>query len=94
MPIDAYECHQSYRIICCLISMGYAIHRTRDVIRVIENENLDRSQFDFPYGSFEIYKQHVLDGEFDIDATKHLMPDEIQSQLQQVADDDQLWTTY
>lgn len=75
------ERRQNHQIIHSLIAMGYDIEQARDAVEIIESKNLDQSQFEFPYGSFDAYKQHVLDGEFDIDMAKRLMTDEKRNQL-------------
>ena len=54
-------------IVRTLVRAGYDIGDARDVIRIIESENLDKSQFDYPYASYDEFKKHVLLGEFDID---------------------------
>lgn len=61
-----------HHIIGILCDMGYDVEFARDVVIVIENNNLDKSQFDFPYGSFEEFKKFVLDGKFDLDISKHV----------------------
>ena len=50
-----------------LSDMGYSVATERDAVQVIDSFVLDKSQFDFPYGSFEGFKKHVLAGEFDYD---------------------------
>ena len=50
-----------------LSKMGYSVNTERDAVQIIDNFNLDKSQFDFPYHSFEEFKKHVLAGKFDYD---------------------------
>lgn len=47
--------------------MGYDYENEQDIVKIIEKDNLDVSQFEFPGGSFESYKQDVLDGKYDLD---------------------------
>lgn len=54
-------------VIIKLCVMGYEVCEAKDAIRIIEILHLDKSQFDFPYGSFEDAKKHALSGEFDYD---------------------------
>ena len=51
-----------------LIIMNYDVVSERDVIKVIEEHGIDKFDFDYPYGSFEAYKKHVLVGEFDVES--------------------------
>ena len=48
-----------------LYDMNYNVLDERHAIHIIENNNIDKTQFDWPYGSFEAFKQHVLAGYFD-----------------------------
>ena len=66
-PVSDKKTVKSNVIIRQLIELGYDIYDARAAIKIIEDNNLDKSQFDFPYGSFEEFKKHVLAGEFDID---------------------------
>ena len=43
-----------------LYDMNYNVLDERHAIHIIENNNIDKTQFDWPYGSFEAFKQHVL----------------------------------
>lgn len=47
-------------IVVQLYRMGYNVDNARDAIQIIEVFKLDKSQFNFPYGSFEEAKKHVL----------------------------------
>ena len=44
---------------------SYGAGDARDAVRIIEKYGVDKFDFDYPYGSFEEYKKHVLAGEFD-----------------------------
>lgn len=55
------------RIENILLYLGYCTDTGKDVVDAIEQNNLDLSQFEFPYGSFEAFKEHALAGEFDMD---------------------------
>lgn len=49
-----------------LQKQGYSdCENPRDMIKIIDLFGLDTSQFDFPYGSYEAFKTHVLSGEYD-----------------------------
>ena len=85
MPIpklDIPDCNSSendiklYRIMYSLCDMSHYADDARDVIHIIEKYHLDKSQFDYPYGSFEEFKKHVLAGEFDLDISDHLMTEQ------------------
>lgn len=54
------------RIISDLCDIGYDICTAKEAIHIIESEKLDKSQFNFPYNSFDEFKEHVLSGELEI----------------------------
>lgn len=60
-------------IVRTLVRAGYDIGDAREAIQIIESENLDKSQFDYPYASYDEFKKHVLLGEFDIDVDSMIM---------------------
>ena len=60
----------------CLHKMGYVCDEPRDMLKIIDVCKLDKSQFDFPYGSYEMFKLHVLKGDYDDDFTLKLMTSE------------------
>ena len=66
-PVSDKKTVKSNVIIRQLFGMGYDVDDARSAIKIIEDNNLDKSQFDFPYGSFEEFQKHVDAGEFDID---------------------------
>ncbi len=51
-------------IVTYLYKIGYNVDDARTAIKIIEDDNLDKSQFDFPHGSFDEFKKHVLDGTY------------------------------
>ena len=55
---------------------------------------MDKFDFDYPYGSFEEFKRHVLDGEFDVDVESMIMTDEEQKELQKAVEEKRLWRIY
>ena len=59
-------------IIRSLLRLGYDIDTERDAVKTIESEGVEKFNFDYPYGSFEVFKQHVLAGEFDFDIEKDI----------------------
>lgn len=80
------------RIVSKLCDMGYDICDERDAIHVIECDNLDKSQFDYPYGSYGEFKKRVLEGEFDID-TK-IASKEQHDVLMKKVKEGKLWITH
>lgn len=58
-----------YRVMVKLDDMGYYAKSIRDVVKIIEENNIDISGFDFPGESFEKFKQDVVDGKYDLDKT-------------------------
>lgn len=72
----------------------YDVEDARDAIRIIEEQGVDKFQFDYPYGSFEEYKKHVLAGEFDLDIKSVLTSPEEQKGLDKAVKEGKLWVTY
>lgn len=66
----------------------------KSVIRIIEIFHIDKSQFDFPYGSFEEAKKHVLAGEFDYSEQSFSSSDEQIEALHKAVEEGKLWVTY
>lgn len=85
---------KAHYIIYILQDMGYDAGNERDVIHIIEIFGLDTSQFDFPYGSYDIFKSHVLAGEYDVDVKSRLMTNERREELQKAMKESRLWVTY
>lgn len=87
------EAHiKSNCIIRELYKLGYDVGNERDAIRIIEKEGVDKFHFDYPYDSFEEFKCHVLDGEFDVES--HLMTDEEREQWNKDVKEGRVWIMY
>ena len=74
--------------------MGYSVNTERDAVQIIDNFNLDKSQFDFPYHSFEEFKKHVLAGEFDYSEESFSSSEEEIEALHKAVAEGKLWITY
>ena len=103
MPIpklDIVKCHTSENdikldiIMRSLYDMSHYVNDARDVVHVIEKYALDKSQFDYPYGSFDEFKKHVLSGEFDVDENDHVMTEQRRKELVKAVADGKLRITY
>ena len=79
MPAPRYNMHRcrpseaevkSDYIVRMLLNDGYDIEDERDAVKFIEEHGVDKFGFDYPYGSFEEYKRHVLAGEFDVESAE------------------------
>ena len=87
LSVDIPEYHisdaekKSNAIVHQLSIMGYDVCFERDVVKFIEKRGVDKFNFDYPYGSFEEYKKHVLAGEFDVDAESFEMTKEQHKQF-------------
>lgn len=81
-------------IIRKLSDMGYAVDTERDAVQIIDSFNLDKSQFDFPYGSFDEAKKHALAGEFDYDEESFFSSKEECEELDKAVAEGKLWITY
>lgn len=77
-----------------LSKMGYSVNTERDAVHIIDSFNLDKSQFDFPYHSFEEFKKHVLAGEFDYDEESFSSSEEEIEALHKAVKEGKLWITY
>lgn len=77
-----------------LYDMGFSVDTGKDVIDAIEQNHLDLSQFDFPYGSFEVFREHALSGEFDIDVYSCAASSEEIAELHQLIKDKKLCVRY
>lgn len=77
-----------------LNNMGYICDGSKDVVRIIEQYSLDKTQFDFPFGSFDVFKEKVLDGFFDEDFTSRCLTKEQSDKLQQDISEGKIWVTY
>lgn len=81
-------------IIIKLCTMGYEVCEVKDAIRIIETLHLDKSQFDFPYGSFENAKKHALSGEFDYNTDTFASSQEEIDALHKNIEEGKLWIRY
>ena len=94
------ECNSSendiklYNIVCSLRSMLYDVDDARSAVFAIEHYNLNKSQFDYPYGSFDEFKKHTLSGEFDVDIDKYIITKQEQEELDKAVRDGKLWVIY
>lgn len=75
-----------------LTEMGYDIGSKQEAIAIIESEGIEKFNFDYPYGSFEAFKQHVLAGEFDVHVK--LGTKEHHEELEKAVREGKLWKTY
>lgn len=87
-PDEVIKLHHMMYI---LRGMGYDVDDARSVICVIDMFNLDKSQFDFPYGSYEEFKKHVSDLEVNDDFE---MSDEEYEQFQKRIKEGQTWVIH
>ena len=81
-------------IIRVLTGMGYDVIDVKDAVDIIERNHLDKSKFDYPYGSFETFKQHVLAGEYEYDRKSAYVSKEIHEARIQAVKEGKLWVTY
>lgn len=81
-------------VICELCKLGYDVGDAKTAIKIIEDDNLDKSQFDFPYDSFEETKTHVLAGEFDYDIDSFATSQEKINELHKAIKEGKLWIIY
>ena len=81
-------------VISKLCLMGYEVCEAKNAIRIIEMFDLDKSQFDFPYGSFDEAKKHALAGEFDYDTDTFASSQEEIDALHKAVAEGKLWITY
>lgn len=81
-------------VISKLCLMGYEVCEAKNAIRIIEMFDLDKSQFDFPYGSFDEAKKHALAGEFDYDEESFSSSEEEIETLHKEVEEGKLWVTY
>lgn len=88
------NCRLMSRLENMLDDLGYCTDTGKDVVDAIEQNNLDLSQFEFPYGSFEAFKEHALDGEFDMDVYACAASYEEIAELHQLVEDKKLWVLY
>ena len=83
-----------HHVMYILRGMGYDVDDARSVICVIDMFNLDKSQFDFPYGSYDKFKQHVNAGKFDINEYSAFATKEECQELDKAVKEGKLWVTH
>ena len=81
-------------IIYVLRGQGYDVDDAKSVINVIDALHLDKSQFAFPYGSYDIFKQRAYAGEFDVDIDAAIVSEEHCKELDKAVKEGKLWVTY
>ena len=81
-------------IVRMLLNAGYDIEDERDAVRIIEEHDVNKFDFDYPYGSFEEYKRHVLAGEFDVDIYSMTLTDEKRTEQEEAIRAGRLKVTY
>ena len=95
IPKTPEEKIKLHKIIGQLCNMGYDICSVHDAIRIIENKHIDKSLFDYPYGSFEEFKKHATAGDLEmIDPEKTIMTDKRKKEINQALKEGRLWITY
>lgn len=87
------NCNKMGRIISYLCDIGYDICTAKEAIQVIETKKLDKSQFDFPFGSYDEFKKKVLAGELEMKSL-NMMTQEEQEQLDKAVREGELWIMY
>ena len=80
------------KIVDRLCDMGYNIETEREAVQIIERYNLNKLQFDYPYGSFDEFKKHVLAGEFDFEP--HLVSKKEHDEFMKKVKEGKAWITY
>ena len=87
--------NKMYSVIDALCDAGYDICTAREAIEIIESKHIDKSQFDFPYGSFEEFKRCVCDGELEVEPIDDMfMSKEEHDALMKAVEEGKLWVTY
>lgn len=81
-------------IIYTLRGQGYDVDDAKSVINVIDTFHLDKSQFTFPYGSYDIFKQRAYAGELDVDIDAAIVSEEHCKELDKAVKEGKLWVTY
>ena len=77
-----------------IYDMNRDVADEREVIEIIECMGIEKFNFDYPYGSFEAFKQHVLAGEFDKDSSKMEMTDEDREKIAKGEKEGKIWHVY
>lgn len=102
MPIPKYdlprykltESDRMSNVMRQLYKIGYDVDDAKTAIWVIEKLHIDKAQFDFPYGSFEEAKKHVLAGEFDYHKKSFSSGKKEIEALHKAVAEGKLWITY
>lgn len=93
VPIPDYKQSNLERKADCIVKtltgMNYDVGDEHDAVKIIESEGVNKFNFDYPYGSFEEFKKHVLAGEFDVDINFGTKKDH--EELEKVAREGRLW---
>ena len=83
-----------HHILYILRGMMFDVEDAKAAIKIIEENNLDKSQFNFPYGSFEEFKKHVLNGAYDVNIDSVFISKEEHQKLDDAVEEGKLWVTY
>lgn len=62
-----------------LYAMGYFCEDEYDIVKYIEENNIDASQFEFPEGNYEKFKENLNTGKYEVNV--HWMTNEDREQL-------------
>ena len=92
LPIT--EMDKSMKIMRKLRKMGHDINDPNEALAVFETCNIDKTQFNFPYGSFDTYRQHVLSHDLDLDLTSNVMTPEESEKIDKAIKEGKLWRTH
>ncbi len=76
-----------------IYDMNYDVTDEREAVRIIEHMGIEKFNFDYPYGSFEAFKQHVFAGEFDKDFSDIQMTDEDRKMIAKAEREGKMWHT-
>lgn len=83
------------RIIEILSGMGYDVDNVHDAIYTIESKHIDKSKFDYPYGSFEEFKRHAMAGDLEMKSIESIeMSKETANKLDKDVREGRAWITY
>ena len=75
---------------------GYEFDGVRSLIDVIERLAIDVSQFEFPFGSYDSFKERVLNGEYDMyeDSVTNCMTEAECARIDKDIVEGKIWVTY
>ena len=94
IKIPMTEKRKSSKITRKLRNMGYNVNAPHEALTIFETYNIDKTQFDFPYGSFDAYKQHVIAHDLDLDLTSNIMTPEEYEKIDKAIKEGKLWRTH